>query len=503
MNVLKDLQPLRVFYYFEEISRIPHGSGNVDAISDYLVAFAKNKGLEYKQDELKNVILKKPATAGYENEPTVILQGHMDMVTVKEADCPLDLKKDPLCLETDGEWLWAKGTSLGGDDGIAVAYALAILESDSIAHPALEVIITVNEETGMDGATGIDLSELKGKRMLNLDSEEEGIFLVSCAGGVRQKCDLTFKMADQTELQNLKRVEITLSGLLGGHSGEEIDKQRGNAIQLFGRMLWQVASKYDICLATAKGGVADNAIPNSLSALFFVKEADLDAVEVILQHTLTEIKTEYGSRDPGIKLEVKTENATGVATEETNILKYKGGNALQAITEEETKRLVAFLCSLPFGVQAMSTQINGLVETSLNPGILEFADGKLSVHISLRSSVEAAKEALIERVGALVHLAGGTCTLSGNYPGWQYREDSPLREKMIRIYKKMYGTEPKVEAIHAGLECGILADKISNLDCVSIGPDMRDIHTTKERLSISSTARVWDFVLKMLEEKEQ
>ena len=293
-------------------------------------------------------------------------------------------------------------------------------------------------------------------------------------------------------------MEITLSGLLGGHSGEEIDKQRGNAIQLFGRMLWQATAKYEICLATAKGGVADNAIPNNLTAFFYVNAKDVEAVESQFQETLAEIKAEYSSTDPGMQLTVKKQKADCDRVG----CKEKDSCVVKAITATETKRLAAFLCSLPFGVQAMSNQIKGLVETSLNPGILDFEDGKLSVHISLRSSIEAAKAALIERVGALVHLAGGTYTLSGNYPGWQYREDSPLREKMIRIYKNMYGTDPKVEAIHAGLECGILADKIPNLDCVSIGPDMKDIHTTKEKLSIPSTSRVWDFVLKMLEEKE-
>ncbi len=483
MGVLSNLEPQNVFHFFEEITKIPHGSGNVGQISDYLAQFARDRGLFCIQDELKNIIIVKEAVPGYEDEPTVILQGHMDMVAVKKPDCDIDMAKEGLRIAVQGDEIYAQGTSLGGDDGIAVAYALALLDSDTIKHPRLEVIITVDEEVGMDGARGIDLSMLTGSRMVNLDSEDEGIFLTSCAGGARVKGRLPLSEAKRQGVA----VEVTVGGLLGGHSGGEIHKERGNSNCLMGRLLYRLTKELDIGISQLQGGLADNAIPRETKAVLVVEERDKEALLDMVRTVEGEIQAELSSKDPGAFI------TAGEA---------RPGSWL-CTTAEDTAKAAAWLIALPNGVQAMSADMHGLVETSLNLGILSYEDGSLLADFSVRSSVESAKQALIHRLCAVIGLAGGSFTVSGDYPGWKYRKDSPLRDKMTALYEKMYGKAPKVEAIHAGLECGILGSKIADLDCVSMGPDMKDIHTTEETLSISSTGRVWEFLVRLLEEKER
>ena len=483
MGVLSNLEPQNVFHFFEEITKIPHGSGNVGQISDYLVKFARDRGLFCIQDELKNIIIVKEAVPGYEDEPTVILQGHMDMVAVKKPDCDIDMAKEGLRIAVRGDEIYAQGTSLGGDDGIAVAYALALLDSDTIKHPRLEVIVTVDEEVGMDGARGIDLSMLTGNRMVNLDSEDEGIFLTSCAGGARVKGKLPLSEARRQGVA----VEVTVGGLLGGHSGGEIHKERGNSNCLMGRLLYRLAETFDIGISRLQGGLADNAIPRETKAVLVVEERDKEAILDMVKTVEGEIQAELSAKDPGVFL------AAGEG---------RPGSWL-CTTAEDTAKAAAWLIALPNGVQAMSADMHGLVETSLNLGILSYEDGCLLADFSVRSSVESAKQALIDRLCAVIGLAGGSFSVSGDYPGWKYRKDSPLREKMTALYEKMYGKAPKVEAIHAGLECGILGSKIADLDCVSMGPDMKDIHTTEETLSISSTGRVWEFLVRLLEEKDR
>lgn len=511
MGVLSDLEPRNVFRFFEDITRIPHGSGNVGQISDYLADFARERKLFFIQDELKNVIIVKEASFGYEQEPAVILQGHMDMVAVKKPDCSIDMQTEGLQIAVEGDKVYALGTSLGGDDGIAVAYALALLDSDTIKHPKLEVIITVDEEVGMDGARGIDLSMLTGSRMINLDSEEEGIFLTSCAGGARVKCLLPVSGTDtadsmdkggiqwpQTGEEQGLAYEVTVGGLLGGHSGGEIHKERGNSNSLFGRLLGRLCEKMPVMLAGVHGGLADNAIPRETTGVLIIREKDSEAFASVLDTVEKEIRAELSARDPGFYIRAA---------------KREQGDLICAGVED-TKRAADFLCALPGGVQAMSADMPGLVETSLNLGILEYEAAEeasrgsekpsaaLLAEFSVRSSVESAKHALIGKLRAVTELAGGTIAVSGDYPGWRFRKDSPLREKMVRLYEEMYGKAPKVEAIHAGLECGILGSKIHDLDCVSIGPDMQDIHTTEETLSISSTGRVWEYLIRVLETKD-
>lgn len=500
MGVLSDLEPKSVFRFFEEITRIPHGSGNVERISDYLVSFAKERQLFVIQDDLKNVIMVKEAAPGYEQEPPLILQGHMDMVAVKKPGCDMDMRTEGLKVAVDGDNVYAEGTSLGGDDGIAVAYCLALLDSDAIKHPKLEVVITVDEEVGMDGARGIDLSMLTGNRMINLDSEEEGIFLTSCAGGARVKCRLPLESRPrrqqdpQTEEGRELAYKVTVGGLLGGHSGGEIHKERGNSNCLFGRLLQRLCEEMPVKLAEVRGGLADNAIPRETEGVLLVRERDSEAFASILDTVGKEIRAELATKDPGFFVKVEREEQ----------------ESLSCIEVQDTRRAADFLCALPGGVQAMSGDMPGLVETSLNLGILEYAAGEGSVgnsagllaEFSVRSSVESAKNALIGKLRSVTRLAGGNVEVTGDYPGWRFRRNSPLREKMVSLYEEMYGEKPKVEAIHAGLECGILGSKIHDLDCVSMGPDMRNIHTTEETLSISSTERVWKYLLCLLEKKD-
>lgn len=476
MGILSNLEPKEVFRYFEEICSIPHPSYKEEKISNYLVEFAKERGLEYYQDELKNVIIIKEPTNGYEKVEPVILQGHMDMVCEKEPDYHIDFEKDGLSLVVEGDYVRAKGTTLGGDDGIALAYALAILDSDSISHPRIEFVCTVSEEVGMEGATGIDLSMLKGKRLINLDSEEEGIFLVGCAGGCSAECilPLTWKKPDG------ETVELVVEGLTGGHSGAEIDKGRGNSNILMGRVLMEVFSKTPFFIAELEGGNKDNAIPRETRAKVVVK--DMDTFEKAVKCSERAIKEEYAITDPDIKVTLKPvkEKATKVLDEEIN------------------RKVITLLNTLPNGIQTMSANISGLVETSLNLGVLRLEKDRLSLRFSVRSSVGTAKKFLLQKLEFILRQFGGTVHFHGDYPAWEYKKDSRLRENMVMIYEKMYGKAPKIQAIHAGLECGILAGKIEGLDCVSIGPDIFSIHTTQEKLSISSTRRVWEFLLEVL-----
>ncbi len=481
MRILSELEPGEVFAYFESICQIPHGSYHEKMLSDYCVSFAKEHGLKAVVDDLYNVIIFKDATPGYEKEEPVIIQGHLDMVCEKKAGLEFDFEKDGLQLETDGNYVFANGTTLGGDDGIAVAYALAILASKSIKHPALEVVFTVSEEVGMEGAAYIDLSILKGKRLLNIDSEEEGIMLSSCAGGVRAYCELPVNYQEaEGDL-----IKVTLRGLTGGHSGVEIHKWRANANVLMGRLLLQLGKEETIQIRSLSGGLKDNAIPRECSAQLLVDNSKTDKVTDRIHKLVECYKKEYSIQDPGMQVEIVSRS------------KEKG----MVIDQASWQRVIGFLTSTPNGIQAMSMEIEGLVETSLNLGIMELGEQTALFTYAVRSSKGSAKEALCDRLTFLTEMFGGKISMSGSYPAWEYKSDSTFREKMCRVYKEMYGTAPKVEAVHAGLECGLLSEKIKDLDCVSIGPDMSGIHTTEEKLNIASTKRVWEYLIHLLETK--
>ena len=475
---IRNLEPREVFFYFEEIAKIPHGSGNTQAISNYLVSFAKERKLEHYQDELGNVIIIKEASKGYEDREPVMLQGHMDMVAVKKPDSKIDMKTEGLTLMTEGDWLFAKDTSLGGDDGIAVAYELALLAAEDLEHPRLECVFTVDEEIGLLGAKAIDVSMCKAKRMINIDSEDEGIFLTGCAGGMRVDCHLPLEKEEKKGIL----VTLKIGGLQGGHSGVEIHKERGNSNVLMGRFLAGAAKNTSLYLSKLQGGLADNAIPRETRAEFLVEETG--TVEDLVKRLEKELKCELATKDPGVYCQ----------------LEIQGEQILPVVTKEETKKAAALLYCLPQGVQAMSADVKGLVETSLNMGLLSLKEDGLHAGFSVRSSLESAKYALEEKLYVLTESLGGSCKTTGDYPGWAYRVDSPLRELMLRIFKEKYGKEPVVEAIHAGLECGFFLDKIPQLDCVSMGPDMKDIHTTEEKMSISSVKRVWEYLVEVLKQ---
>lgn len=479
MRILENLEPQNVFYYFEEICKIPHGSGNTGQISDYLKAFANEHGLYCRQDELNNIIMIKEASKGYKDHEPVLLQGHMDMVAVKDADCTIDMTKDGLQLEILGDRLTAKGTSLGGDDGIAVAFGLALLAGEEYRHPKIELILTVDEEVGMEGAAGLTVDDLTAKRMINLDQEEEKIFITGCAGGAR------IDIRKKTETEQIKGLlcKLKISGLQGGHSGQEINKERGNAICLMGRLLAALQEKTPIYLKEVNGGTADNAIPNEVCAEIVVTEWTED-IAAFMEEKFCGLKAEFAGKEDGLKCELQ------VGAEDALI---------EVCNRKDSEQWIHLLNVIPHGVIANSVKMKGLVETSLNPGILNVSAVEGMVSTSVRSSNAAAKEALINQLKSLAALCDATVGIRGDYPGWDYDPDSPLREKMVTIYEEMYGVKPQIEAIHAGLECGIFQSKIPGLDCVSIGPDMQDIHTTRETLSIPSVQRVWKFLLKVLE----
>lgn len=478
MEILSNLSPREVFTFFEEICAIPHGSGNTEKISQYLVEFAKKRGLKYRQDELGNVIIWKKASQGYEDREPIMLQGHMDMVAVKKPQSTIDMEKEGLRLAVEGDSLFARQTSLGGDDGIAVAYELALLDADTLPHPPLECVFTVDEEIGLLGAKAIDLSDCLAKRMINLDSEEEGIFLVGCAGGMRVDCYLPWK---REEIQGIC-CTVRIGGLLGGHSGAEIHRGRANANALAGRFLLHAKEKIALRLLEIEGGLADNAIPRETTMKLVV--ADPFALKLAVEEFDTMLKQEYSAKDPEIFCHFEQHEPGSYFT----------------VTREDTLRAAALIGCLPNGVQAYSGEIEGLVETSLNMGLLNSSKGGLSLGFSLRSSFQSAKEGLREQLFALTEGLGGSCQATGDYPGWAYRKDSPLRDKMVEVYEKMYGRQPEIQAIHAGLECGFFQEKIPGLDCVSIGPDMKDIHTTEETMSISSVGRTWEFLCQVLQE---
>ena len=461
-----------VFRFFEEISKIPHGSENTSPIADYLVDFARERGLWYTRDKSDNVIIRKGATPGYEDRPTVIFQGHTDMVADKTADCEKDLEKEGLDLYRDGDFIRAKGTTLGADDGIALAYALAVLDADDIPHPEFEALFTSDEEIGLLGATALDAKDLKGKLMINIDSDDEGVFTVGCAGGIRTDTSITVKKeADPCTVYTL-----SVSGLKGGHSGVEIDKGRINAIKVVAEILSAIT---DVRISAINGGNADNAIPRSTECSFTFCECEKNK----LLAAVAKCKEKYTNAEPDIEFSLK-----------------KLDKAAPVLNIQDSARILKFINEAPSGVVKMSDDIVGQVETSANLGIIETADGAVRVAVSLRSSKNTEKEKLLAKIQSIADSIDAEFDTRGAYPAWEYKKDSYLRELMRRVYADMYGKEPEVVTIHAGLECGIFSEKIPGLDCVSMGPDNFDIHTPEEHLSISSTARVWEYLKNVLKE---
>lgn len=478
MRVCEELEPRNVFRYFEDICSIPHGSKNTKAISDYCVAFAKEHHLKWIQDDMNNVILFKEGSPGYENAEPIIIQGHMDMVCEKEHGVEIDFEKDGLDLYIEDGFLKARGTTLGGDDGIAIAYAFAILSDDTIPHPPLEVVITVDEEIGMLGAAGIDLSMLNGRKLLNIDSDEEGVFLTSCAGGLTAECELP---VSRTSLAGTA-YQLKITGLQGGHSGSEIHKEHGNAIMLMGRLLKQLAEEVSFSLAELEGGLKDNAIPRETISHIVLEETKAQRALELVQAFEADIKKELSISDPDVAV----------------TLEKQAHGTWSVLTASSMVKVLFLLRSLPCGVQHMSMAIPGLVETSLNAGIMVLKEETFSLSFSVRSSVTSRKYEVADRLAFVTEFLGGQVTISGDYPAWEYKADSQMRERMIQTYRDLFQEEPQIQAIHAGLECGIFSGKLEGLDCISFGPANFDIHTPKERLSIASTEKVWKLILEFL-----
>ena len=478
MAVLENIEPKQVFYWFEQICSVPHGSGNVKKISDFLVSFARERWLDSVQDDVLNVIIYAPASEGYEDSAPLIIQGHMDMVCAKTEDCKIDFLNDPITPYVDGDWVTAEGTSLGGDDGIAVAIALAILDDKKIPHPPLECVFTVNEETGMDGAQAIDFRNLKGRRLLNLDSEAEGMIIAGCAGGVRADC--SFPVARE-EYDGIS-CTLSVDGLKGGHSGEEINKGRLNANKALGRILYALNKNGLIRLVSIEGGVVGNAIPVKASAVFAADEDDLAMIKSLVLAIGDLIKNEYASADPDLNVSFEIGNRA----------------VCEVADKDSTDRLLFALFNLPDGVRAMSPDIEGLVRTSLNLGIIKTFESRIVYTFSIRSSLASQKQQLCDELVSLSEFAGGSVILRNPYPAWEFRRESEFRDIVAECCRRAYGKDPLITAIHGGLECGLFSEKAPDLDCVSLGPSMEGIHTPDERLSISSVQRIWALVLDIL-----
>lgn len=477
MSKLNNLKPERVFYYFKKLSSIPHGSGNMDAIARFCVDFANQHNLKYIKDNANNVVVFKNGTLGYESSAPIILQGHLDMVCQKTLDCKIDFLKDGLDLYIDGDFIKAHGTTLGADNGIAVAMILAILESRDIAHPLIEAVFTTDEEVGMVGARALDMGVLKGERMINLDSEEDDTVTVSCAGGSDFMVNIPLNAAQK---QGEKAI-LSINGLQGGHSGVEIHKGRVNADILGGRILNHLKNNIDFDIITINGGDKSNAIPNNFTAELCVYNSAQFCN--IAQHYIKNIKSEIYEREKDFTAQIT----------------IAGAGKYNVFADDIKNKVIYTLACVPNGVCDMSASIDQLVETSLNLGVLQTNNNNVIMHFALRSNKRSALVFLEEKLATFFKNQNVYYETFGHYPPWEYREKSPLRELYCDTYYEMFNQKAKVEAIHAGLECGVFAGGIKNFDCISIGPALYDVHTTREKLSISSTERLFNLVIKMLE----
>ncbi len=458
IETLKNLKSFEAIKFFKEMNEIPRGSGNEKAVSDWLVKFAKDRNLEVIQDEALNVIIKKPATSGYENAPTVILQGHMDMVCEKNQGTEHDFEKDPIEFIIDGDFIKANGTTLGADNGIAVAYALAILDNKTTAHPPIEVLITTEEETGMGGATNLNPEHLNGRILINIDSEEEGVLLVSCAGGVR------LKFSVPTNYENIEgnysSLAIKIRGLKGGHSGMEIKKERGNANKMMGRFLMDLNSVVDFKLASLNGGAKMNAIPREADAIIAVRPEDIVKVTYEITKSVDKV-----------------------------------------FCDDTRQKVIRTLFLLPNGVQTMSMAIPGLVQSSTNVGVVTTTSEAVEFDNAVRSSVASLKKSIVDRMTVLAEIMNCVIELESDYPEWQYNPDSKVRTVFEQVYENKFGNKAEISAIHAGLECGLIGDKFNgNIDQISFGPNIFDVHTPDEHVSISSLDRMYDYLLSVLAE---
>lgn len=494
---INKLSPSEVFSYFQEICAIPHGSGNTGMIADYCLEFAKAHGLKARKDTSDNVVIFKAGTSGYEDCEPVILQGHLDMVCEKEQDCDIDMSVQSIKACTDGKMVWADGTTLGADDGIAIAFILAVLASDTIAHPPIQAVLTSDEEIGMLGARDLDTSELTAKRLINIDSENEGILYVSCAGGVRAECDIPVVYEDAVgwvsggeQDDNASDAAgngqvcfaVKISGLAGGHSGVEIHKQHTNAIRLLASLLSHASGAADFRLVSLSGGGKENAIPKEAKAVVSVRSCDATTFEQSIKESAAVWMQEIRATEPYAKIEVEKTDAA----------------ADKVLDFHSTENVIYALWLSPDGVYRMSQEIKGMVQTSLNLGTAYFDTDKLVYKYLIRSNTAAGKKLLLERVTTFVkHLSGKVVTMS-DYPAWEYKSDSQLRKICVDSFTNVYGHEPEVTSIHAGLECGILAGKMPGVDMISFGPTLESVHTPDECMDAASVERTWEYLMEIL-----
>ncbi len=494
---INELSPSEVFSYFQEICAIPHGSGNTGMIADYCLEFAKLHGLKARKDAADNVVIFKAGSSGYEDCEPVILQGHLDMVCEKEPDCDIDMSVQSIKACTDGKMVWADGTTLGADDGIAVAFILAVLASDTIAHPPIQAVLTSDEEIGMLGARDLDTSELTAKRLINIDSESEGILYVSCAGGVRAECDIPVVYEDAvgwvsggeqddnaSDAAGNGQVcfEVKISGLAGGHSGVEIHKQHTNAIRLLASLLSHASCTADFRLVSLSGGGKENAIPKEAKAVVSVRSCDATTFEQSIKESADVWMQEISATEPHAKIEVGKADAA----------------ADKVLNFHSTENVIYALGLSPDGVYKMSQEIKGMVQTSLNLGTAYLDTDKLVYKYLIRSNTAAGKKLLLERVNTFVkHLSGNVVTMS-DYPAWEYKSDSQLRKICVESFTNVYGHEPEVTSIHAGLECGILAGKMPGVDMISFGPTLESVHTPDECMDVASVERTWEYLMEIL-----
>lgn len=481
--VLKDIKPQDVFMYFEEITRIPRGSGNEKGISDYLVNFAKEHNLDYVQDKAMNIVISKKGTPGYENSPIVILQGHMDMVNEKNADVIHDFEKDPLKLKVFEDTLSASGTTLGGDDGMAIAMSLAILASKDIPHPPIEALFTTQEEVGMGGAQALNPNDVKGRILINIDSEEEGKLLVSCAGGVRDKISLPIQWEDYND-NDAVFVAISVRGLKGGHSGMEINKGRANANRIMGRVLLDIYKEVPFNLISVNGGSKNNAIPRENVVKISTKLSTFNLIQNKVSEWNDKLLNEFKTSDP--EIEVK--------------LTKLDDKSLKVFSNDTTSKAVKLLYLIPTGIQTMSMAIKDLVESSTNLGVVTTLDNFVVFDSAVRSSVRSLREEIVSRSSLIAETFGAKFTTESEYPEWQYNPDSQIRDLFVRVYKEKYNADPEIVAIHAGVECGLFKEKFGDIDMISFGSNLFDVHTPNEHLSISSVQRTYDYLLGVLKQ---
>jgi dipeptidase D len=481
MTILEGLKPQRVMYYFEEISKIPRCSYDEQRISDYLANVGRELGLEVIQDKALNIIIRKPAYKGYENSSTVILQGHMDMVGEKTDSSNHDFSKDPIKLEVEGDYIIAKETTLGADNGIAVAMALAILESKDIPHPPLEVLITSNEESGMTGAAALDPENITGKILINIDSEEEGKILVSCAGGERNLITIPIEWNETLDDEDM--YELVVFGLKGGHSGMEIDKGRGNSNKIMGRVLERLNRSININLYHIEGGSKSNAIPRYAKAVISMEKSNIEKANLSIKEIEKELKFELLSVDKDIELSfTKTKEKKD-----------------RAFSKGTTKKIISSLMLFPNGVYTMSMDIEGLVESSSNLGVVKTTDDSVTMESAIRSSVGSLKTYIADQIRLLAENLGAEWESTSSYPAWEYSRESYIRDIFKDAYKEIYNKDINIDAIHAGLECGLFKEKFVNMDMVSFGPNIYGVHAPGEKLSISSTERSYNLLSKVLE----